>query len=60
MTVRHYIDTQDFTKEEMLNLVDLGLLIKKTIKSGGHLNVLYQKTLGMIFEQKSTRTRVSF
>ncbi len=58
--VRHYIDTQDFTKEEMLNLVDLGLLIKKTIKSGGHLNVLYQKTLGMIFEQKSTRTRVSF
>lgn len=60
MTVRHYIDTQDFTKEEMLNLVDLGILIKKTIKSGGHLNVLYQKTLGMIFEQKSTRTRVSF
>ncbi len=60
MTVRHYVDTQDFTKEEMLNLVDLGLLIKKTIKSGGHLNVLYQKTLGMIFEQKSTRTRVSF
>ncbi len=58
--VRHYIDTQDFTKEEMLNLVDLGILIKKTIKSGGHLNVLYQKTLGMIFEQKSTRTRVSF
>ncbi len=60
MEVRHYIDTQDFTKEEMLNLVDLGILIKKTIKSGGHLNVLYQKTLGMIFEQKSTRTRVSF
>lgn len=60
MKVKHYIDTQDFTKEEMLNLVDLGLLMKKAIKAGCHLNVLYQKTLGMIFEQKSTRTRVSF
>lgn len=57
---KNYIDTVDFTKEELLNLVDLGLKIKEHIKSGRYLEVLHHKTLGMIFEQKSTRTRCSF
>ena len=55
-----YVDTQDFTKEEILELKDLGLAIKKYIKAGNYLDVLHHNTLGMIFEQKSTRTRVSF
>ncbi len=57
---KDFVDTQDFTKEELIDLVDLGLLIKENIKAGFPLNVLYHKTLGMIFEQSSTRTRVSF
>ncbi len=57
---KDYIDTQNFTKEEMLNLVGLGLLIKDHLKSGKSLDVLHHKTLGMIFQQSSTRTRVSF
>ena len=57
---RNYIDTSDFTKEELLDMAYLGILIKKNLKAGFPLDVLYHKTLGMIFEQSSTRTRVSF
>ena len=57
---KNFINTQDFSKEELLAMKNIGIKMKNYIKNGGVLNVLYHKTLGMIFEQKSTRTRVSF
>ena len=60
MHKKDYVSTQDFTKEELLDIINLSLLIKENIKAGYPLNVLYHKTLGMIFEQTSTRTRCSF
>ena len=57
---KDYVDTSDFTKEELLDIANLGILMKKNIKAGYPLNVLYHKTLAMIFEQSSTRTRMSF
>lgn len=60
MKKKNYVDTQDFSKEELLDIMHLGLLIKENLKKGFPLNVLYHKSLGMIFEQSSTRTRVSF
>lgn len=58
--VKDFVDTQNFTKEELKSMIDVGLLMKENIKKGYPLNVLYHKTLGMIFEQASTRTRCSF
>ena len=45
---------------ETEEIVDLGIKIKKEIKSGKKLNYLKDKILAMVFERASTRTRVSF
>ena len=59
-THKDFIDTADFDQSEILDIITLSRTVRDFIKSGGYLNSLYHKSLGMIFEQKSTRTRVSF
>jgi len=58
--VRHFLTLKDFTKDEILEIINIGLEIKKDLKSGIYKKELENKTLAMIFEKSSTRTRVSF
>lgn len=60
MELKHFIDTQDFSKEELLDLIELTRLIKAADKQGCTPKLLQDATLAMIFEEPSTRTRVSF
>ncbi len=60
MAVRHFIDTQDFGKQELLDMMVLIRLIKEADKQGATPKLLRDTSLAMIFEEPSTRTRISF
>jgi ornithine carbamoyltransferase len=57
---RDFLTLADFTKEELLALLDLAAQLKKMRQEGQPIQFLPGKSLAMIFEKSSTRTRVSF
>lgn len=57
---RDFISIHDFSPEEIAYILEVGAEIKKMQKSGIPHTYLAGKTLGMIFQKASTRTRVAF
>ena len=60
MEVRHFIETDDFTKEEYLEMLKVIRTLKDAERKGIRLPLLKDQSLAMMFDQPSTRTRVSF
>ncbi len=58
--LRHYLQFKDFSAEEYAYLFERAAVIKKRFKNYERYQPLVDRTLAMIFEKASTRTRVSF
>lgn len=57
---RHFLTLLDYRSEEIFYLLEQAVKLKKAQKEGNCPQLLKGKSLGMIFENASTRTRVSF
>jgi len=57
---RDLLTLQDFTKEEIEFILSTAIDLKRKQKRGEKHHLLEDKTLGLIFQKPSTRTRVSF
>lgn len=59
--MRHFLDIRDFTAETLQNMLDDAAATKAALKAGAETaKPLAGKSVAMIFEKPSTRTRVSF
>ncbi len=58
--MRHFLSLRDFSKDEILEMIELARQIKDEAKRKEYVPYLKNQTLAMIFEKSSTRTRVSF
>ena len=58
--MKHLLKLLDWSSEEILDCLDLADKLKAEKKAGIKHHILEGKTLGMIFQKSSTRTRVSF
>ena len=56
----HFIDFDQFSQNDLQGIIDRAILLKKEHQSGLINETLKNKTLAMIFDKSSTRTRVSF
>jgi ornithine carbamoyltransferase len=58
--IRHYLQFKDFSAAEYAHLFERAAVIKRKFKAYEKYHPLADRTLAMIFEKASTRTRVSF
>ena len=56
--MKHFIDISDFNIKELNSIIKTAIKIKKNPEN--YISKCKNKTIGMIFQKESTRTRVSF
>jgi ornithine carbamoyltransferase len=60
MAIKHYLQFADFSLDEYAYLIERTKIIKQKFKSYEPYHPLLDRTLVMVFEKNSTRTRLSF
>lgn len=60
MTPQHFLTLNDLSSDQLQQLIERGIELKKMQKAGEIHEPLKNKTLAMLFEKSSTRTRISF
>ena len=60
LKTKNLLTLAELSPKEFVGLIDDAIKLKKELKKGGNKPVLKNKTLTMIFQKPSTRTRVSF
>jgi len=60
VSARHFLSLTDLSRAELDALLDRAIALKAARARGEPVRTLAGRTLGMIFEKASTRTRVSF
>ena len=58
--MKHLLTMQDLSKDEIMEILDLADQLKYERKHGISHRYLEGKSVGLIFQKSSTRTRVSF
>jgi ornithine carbamoyltransferase len=57
---RHFLRLDDLSRNEVTSIIERAIELKACRNNGQRSSILENKTLAMIFEKSSTRTRVSF
>ena len=57
---KNFLSLNDLGKEEILSILELSKELKRDLKNGKSSQLLKGRTLAMIFQKPSTRTRLSF
>ena len=60
LKTKDLLTLKELSPNEFNRLIDDSIKLKRQAKKGGHRQLLKNKTLAMIFQKPSTRTRVSF
>ncbi|MFZ8922207.1 MAG: ornithine carbamoyltransferase [Nitrosopumilaceae archaeon] len=60
LKTKNLLTLSEISKKEFSQLIDYSIKLKKELKKGGNKPLLKNKTLTMVFQKPSTRTRVSF
>jgi ornithine carbamoyltransferase len=60
MKPRHFLTLMDLSREELRGLLARAVELKSALRRGERYEPLVGKTLAMLFDKSSTRTRVSF